>query len=83
MTTTRRAKPGISKATGYKTEIFNIVYDMRGGLQAYGEEFMIWLIYSISSGVEVKSVQHALELWEEYQLEHDMNNEMTEDQEAA
>lgn len=67
----RRGKPGISKAVGYKTEIFNIVYDMRGGIQAYGQEFMIWLIYKLGEGLEVSSVADVMELWYEYQLETD------------
>lgn len=67
----RRGKPGISKATGYKAEIFNIVYDMRGGLEAYGQEFMIWLIYQLGNGMEVSTVADVMDLWYEYELEQD------------
>ncbi len=70
--TGRRGKPGISKATGYRAEIFNIVYDVRGGCQAYGFDFMRWLVNKLEDGLEYTTISDVLDQWHEYQLEQAM-----------
>jgi len=62
----RNAKPGISKSTGYRTQIFNAVYDLRGMTTAYGFPFVRWLLVQLEGNVQIVSVDHALELWYEY-----------------
>lgn len=69
----RNAKPGISKSTGYRAQIFNAVYDLRGMATAYGFPFVRWLLVQLEDNVEISSVDVALELWHEHcaELEED------------
>lgn len=44
-----RAK-GISKAQGYITRVFTAEYDLHGMIEAYGREFIVWLMDEIIAG---------------------------------
>jgi len=78
-----RAK-GISKSTGYLARVFTVEYDLNGAIQAYGPDFLHWLIDEISAGrvnckqdVDRWSAHLALNAsgnWENYKAEHNISN---------
>lgn len=43
-------KPGISKSKGYLNRVFCVEYDLHGMVQAYGVDFMHWLVDEIAAG---------------------------------
>lgn len=66
-----RAK-GITKAMGYKTRVFTVEYDLLGMMEAYGRDFIVWLMDEIAAGrIDCRS---DVQRWSAHvQLTADMN----------
>ena len=67
-------KQGISKATGYRKDVFSVVYDLKGAIEAFGPEFILWLTNEITSGTELRNTTQALEAYQEYKDGLDLDN---------
>jgi len=62
-------KPGISKATGYRSNVFSVVSDMRGMINAYGLEFVLWTAYQLATSQTHYSNAELYAAYMSYQME--------------
>ncbi len=71
-----RRKPGMSKATGYKLQVYNAAYDLNGIRLAYGGAFVRWLLVQLEDGaIDNMSMDNVLEIWYEHCAQEDAEEE--------
>ncbi len=75
------AKPGISKAQGYLHGIFDVAYDLKGAIDAYGVDLLHDLVDAVYRG-DIKSNQDKQRWLADYML-NTIDADLVEDTEPT